>query len=347
MKPSSTGRDRTRRGFTLVEMLFAIAIIGILLAFLLPATRSTREAARRTDCANRERQIAIALHVYHDAQGYFPAVTNDPAWLDHALPETAARLNALPLLLPYMDQSGISDAIFQSAGERTVSGRIPMPTAGGFAPWRMQVPGFDCPSSETGDGQDGFGRTDYGFCIGDLVHEIRCPTRRHGIFAPGLRCHLEKDIPDGASQTAMLAEIGGRQRRSVAGNYARGLSAQILENSDLLMGLVDPEAKGPPEFGEGISLGNPPRGARWADGASTTLLFNTAFGLTVPSGAVGNSVTADGVFTASSAHPAGVNVAFADASIHFVQRTIHVDVWKGLGGVDDGIDVHARDVDSW
>ncbi|MCB1129315.1 MAG: DUF1559 domain-containing protein, partial [Verrucomicrobiae bacterium] len=87
-----------RRGFTLIELLVVIAIIAILIALLLPAVQQAREAARRTECKNKLKQLGLALHNYHDTFRAFPAAfyrgtTTSPGW------------GWGTMILPYIDQA--------------------------------------------------------------------------------------------------------------------------------------------------------------------------------------------------------------------------------------------------
>jgi len=96
-------RKICRAGFTLIELLVVIAIIAILVALLLPAVQQAREAARRTQCKNNVKQIALALHNYHDTHNTFP-----PAEFSLGTSGTTRLGNGLSfhtMLLPYIDQT--------------------------------------------------------------------------------------------------------------------------------------------------------------------------------------------------------------------------------------------------
>jgi prepilin-type N-terminal cleavage/methylation domain-containing protein len=99
----------TRPGFTLVELLVVIAIIGILVALLLPAVQAAREAARRSDCINRLRQIVLAAHNYETAKKKLPS--HGDVWLVDG--ELAGGLSTLARLLPFMEEQGVQNLVDQ------------------------------------------------------------------------------------------------------------------------------------------------------------------------------------------------------------------------------------------
>jgi prepilin-type N-terminal cleavage/methylation domain-containing protein/prepilin-type processing-associated H-X9-DG protein len=94
--------SRRRRAFTLIELMVVIAIIGILIAILLPAVQAAREAARVTQCRNNLKQIGLAIHNYHDINRTFPNA--DPGGGSDA-DSSISMASAFVAILPYMEQA--------------------------------------------------------------------------------------------------------------------------------------------------------------------------------------------------------------------------------------------------
>ena len=102
-------RSKRRSGFTLIELLVVIAIIAILIALLLPAVQQAREAARRTECRNKMKQLGLALHNFHDVYGRFPPGAQDrvcpPSIANCTTQQDIRGTSWLVHILPYIDQA--------------------------------------------------------------------------------------------------------------------------------------------------------------------------------------------------------------------------------------------------
>lgn len=175
------------RGFTLVELLVVISIVGLLVALLLPAVMRAREAARRTSCKNNLKQLGVALHHFHDSYRRFPAGTeNEWSWQVR--------------LLPFLEQNSLYD--------RLDMGREPFESPNDVhADYVLSV--LNCPSDGWGDhvhtstlipGMD-FAHTNF---LGSLDGEN---GQSRGMFEEYGSVRLS-EVTDGTSQTLFVGERG-------------------------------------------------------------------------------------------------------------------------------------------
>jgi prepilin-type N-terminal cleavage/methylation domain-containing protein len=143
-----------RRGFTLVELLVVIAIIGILVALLLPAVQTAREAARRTQCKNHLKQIALSMHTLHDAHNVLPPMVAPSSSTRISLRGPyfdATGFTVFNWLLPYIEQGSLYESSQRNVNTRT----------DGLTMYQHVISIYRCPSEFTTNGK-GWGLTTNG-----------------------------------------------------------------------------------------------------------------------------------------------------------------------------------------
>jgi prepilin-type N-terminal cleavage/methylation domain-containing protein/prepilin-type processing-associated H-X9-DG protein len=191
-------RQLRPNAFTLVELLLVVAIFAVFLGLFLAAVQKMREAAHRMQCLSNLKQIGLALHAYHDANGSFPqaydarALFQDPN-LSGILPESWAKR-----ILPFLDQADLARAGYAVYSERA-------------------LPIYACPSDPRGmqyyPGNKEYGKlalTDYLAVTGTMTFVGDPTTDLHrpgcdGVIYESSRTRLA-DITDGSSNTVLIGE---------------------------------------------------------------------------------------------------------------------------------------------
>ena len=137
---------RQSDGFTLIELLVVIAIIAVLVALLLPAVQQAREAARRSQCINKVKQLCLAAHNCHDSYGFFPpAGASSNGWNGRVAavgPYNNRAGSFFFHMLPYLDETALYDGAMGAGGgmEGIFNGR---------AVYNYIIPAYLCPSNRS------------------------------------------------------------------------------------------------------------------------------------------------------------------------------------------------------
>ncbi|MGD0656167.1 MAG: DUF1559 domain-containing protein [Thermoguttaceae bacterium] len=306
-----------RSAFTLVELLVVIAIIGILIALLLPAVQAARGAARRSQCVNNLKQIALGIDQYENANKKFPpgrkgcdgitaASTTNCVSCANDLGTARLGYSTFVFILPFMEQRGLYDSFdLPTLWVTTVVLNL---TSNNGNAVQVRPQEFVCPSDISpsitrleGDSNDCAGAGTVGGATGSYavasgtkgpdatypVNNAEVKIDNNGPFIYK-RQYLRKDIIDGVSHTFFVGEEKDGLNKWTAGmRYATMRTTANPLNS-------------PP--GKGAVV--------WQDNSSvTTPVYNGSFG---------------------SRHAGGANFAYGDAHVVFINDTIDMALYQAL-----------------
>jgi prepilin-type N-terminal cleavage/methylation domain-containing protein/prepilin-type processing-associated H-X9-DG protein len=364
-------RLRTSRlaGFTLIELLVVIAIIAVLIALLLPAVQSAREAARRSQCINNMKQLALALANYESAHGAYPLQYGQRAVWDPTNSSGTygdsgwGNYSAHAQLLGFFEQNAIYNAInFQISAASNCDNGINVTAA------VSRIASFLCPSSPLPSGGYGYGNpidarindqypgNNYFASIGATV-EPWSSSKPPGIFAtesPGTGTGIRalRDITDGTSNTIAFGEwrMGDMDQNklsltdginirtnTVAGFGSWNLpTSQMPRNTFANFTILLNTCTGAAKASVGSNNNKSWMGNTWMMGMLGDTLGNTLLAPNPPyyncnMESWGGDMDAPGIWGLSSNHPGGANIAMADGSVKFLKSSTSLPTVWALG----------------
>jgi prepilin-type processing-associated H-X9-DG protein len=304
--------------------LVVIAIIGILIAIMLPAVQQAREASRRMACGNNLRQLGIALHNFHSVHQRFPPGRGDP------LPGV---FSAHAFLLEHLEQTSVRQAIdfqkapttFTVAGGVVHDGTTNRPAASA----RLSV--LQCPTDPLADGvpESEFGSTNYAANTGSGLKQWGSLTEADGVFFKGSRISL-RDITDGSTQTSAMSERLNGPGAQDAGRLESDVQRLMLE----IPGGNDttPAACAAPDSGNCYRE----RGAKWILGNYGNTLYDHYYAPNAATWDCMNLQQQKALTAARSMHPGGVMVLLCDGSVRFASDSIDQTLWQALATRESG-----------
>lgn len=335
---------RRYRGFTLVELLVVIAIIGILVGLLLPAVQAAREAARRMQCSNNLKQLALAVHLHHDAHKKFPygILRNDGNFPHPDLNKVGTpnpwnrRYPLMFQLLPFIEQTALYNKYdqFNFNNNRKDPATLGPDWVGNYF-LKDVVATMVCPSNPGGNWNEPvsqssppqiYFRTHYYGCAGTRAYPRIATDGRPSLFNPfaptvanpapggalsdGLFTRCKRyglaEASDGTSNTVMLGE---RQFFDPVFD-----SSPIVDDRIRDWGWVWFGGEGDANLGTSVPINfRLPANFDTLGGTTQQLMFD------------------DRINAFGSMHTGGANFGFADGSIQFISQAASPVVFRALG----------------